>query len=83
MRPLGEGRLLGSHVLPETLAPLHPFGVTTWPQALLKWILSDRRCHTVIPATSSPAHMRENAAAGAPPWFDAEQRAYVSRLARQ
>jgi aryl-alcohol dehydrogenase-like predicted oxidoreductase len=83
MRPLGEGRLLGTHVPPESLVPLHPFGVTTWPQALLKWILSDRRCHTVIPATSSPAHMRENAAAGAPPWFDEEQRSYVSRLARQ
>ncbi len=64
------------------LEPLVPFGVTTWPQALLKWILSDRRCHVAIPATSSPAHMRENAAAGAPPWFGDEERAYVAGLAR-
>ena len=57
--------------------------VRTWPQALLKWILSERRCHTAIPATSSPAHLRENAAAGSPPWFDGKERAYVARLARQ
>jgi hypothetical protein len=27
-------------------------------------------------------HMRANAAAGAPPWFGEEERAYVTRLAR-
>jgi aryl-alcohol dehydrogenase-like predicted oxidoreductase len=81
MRPFGEGGLLGGRVSPAMLAPLHAFGVTTWPQALLKWILSDRRCHTAIPATSRTAHMRDNAAAGAPPWFGDEERAYVARLA--
>jgi diketogulonate reductase-like aldo/keto reductase len=55
--------------------------VTSWPQALLKWILSDARCHVAIPATTSPAHMRVNAAAGDPPWFGPEERAYVARLA--
>jgi aryl-alcohol dehydrogenase-like predicted oxidoreductase len=50
-------------------------------QALLKWILSDVRCHVAIPATTSPAHMRTNAAAGEPPWFGPEERAYVARLA--
>jgi aryl-alcohol dehydrogenase-like predicted oxidoreductase len=64
------------------LAPLRPFGVTTWTQALLKWILSDVRCHVAIPATSSVEHMHDNAAAGAPPWFGDEERAYVARLAR-
>jgi hypothetical protein len=34
-----------------------------------------------IPATSRPERPAENAAAGAPPWFDAEQRALVERLA--
>jgi diketogulonate reductase-like aldo/keto reductase len=61
---------------------LRPFGVTTWPQALLKWILSDPRCHCAIPATSSPEHMRDNAAAGQPPWFGPEERELVTRLAR-
>ena len=82
MRPLGQGRLLRRAASSEALAPLRPFGVSTWPQALLKWIVSDPRCHVAIPATSTAAHMRENAAAGTPPWFGPEERAYVEKLAR-
>jgi aryl-alcohol dehydrogenase-like predicted oxidoreductase len=81
MRPFGSGNLLGTAIAPEMLAPLHPFGVRTWPEALLKWILSDRRCHSAIPATAKPIHMRDNAGAGAPPWFGTEERAYIARLA--
>jgi aryl-alcohol dehydrogenase-like predicted oxidoreductase len=81
MRPFAEGVLVRRRVAPEALAPLRAFGVTTWAQALLKWILSDPRCHVAIPATSSPSHLRENVAAGSPPWFDAGQRAYVAQLA--
>jgi aryl-alcohol dehydrogenase-like predicted oxidoreductase len=81
MRPFGQGSLLRRPVSPGALAPLRPFGVSTWPQALLKWILSDPRCHVAIPATSNTAHMRENAAAGSPPWFGPEERAYVEKLA--
>jgi aryl-alcohol dehydrogenase-like predicted oxidoreductase len=80
MRPFAEGSLL-SQVSTSALAPLAPFGIRTWPQALLKWILSDTRCHVAIPATSSPAHLRANAAAGEPPWLGPDERAYVSRLA--
>jgi aryl-alcohol dehydrogenase-like predicted oxidoreductase len=60
---------------------LRPFGVTTWGQALLKWILSDTRCHVTIPATSRPDRMAENASAGDPPWFGPDERALVARLA--
>jgi aryl-alcohol dehydrogenase-like predicted oxidoreductase len=81
MRPFGQGELLRRQLPPGALDPLRPFGVTTWAQALLKWILSDPRCHVAIPATSEPAHMQENAAAGAPPWFGFGEREYVSRLA--
>jgi aryl-alcohol dehydrogenase-like predicted oxidoreductase len=81
MSPFGQGRLLRRHVPADALAPLRSFGVTSWSQALLKWILSDRRCHVAIPATSSQAHMRSNAAAGDPPWFGPDERAYVSSLA--
>jgi aryl-alcohol dehydrogenase-like predicted oxidoreductase len=83
MRPLGQGDLARRRVAKEALAPLRDFGITSWPQALLKWILSDPRCHVVIPATADPAHMRANAAAGEPPWFGPEQRAYVAKLATQ
>jgi aryl-alcohol dehydrogenase-like predicted oxidoreductase len=83
MRPLGQGTLALRRMPEGALAPLRPFGVTSWPQALLKWILSDPRCHVAIPATSSPEHMRTNAAAGRAPWFGPGERAYVARLAME
>jgi aryl-alcohol dehydrogenase-like predicted oxidoreductase len=81
MRPFGEGGLMRRPPPDTALAPLRPFGVTTWAQALLKWVLSDPRCHVAIPATSRPERMAENAAAGDPPWFGAGERALVARLA--
>ena len=81
MRPFGEGGLLRADPGPAALAPLTPFGVETWPQALLKWILSDPRCHVAIPATSRPDRLAENAAAGEPPWFGSDERNLISRLA--
>jgi diketogulonate reductase-like aldo/keto reductase len=53
----------------------------TWPQALLKWGLSDPRVTVAIPASSKPERVRANAAAGAGAWLDPEQREYVARLA--
>jgi aryl-alcohol dehydrogenase-like predicted oxidoreductase len=81
MRPLDQGKLAGAHPSAADLAPLASFGVRTWAQALLKWALSDPRCHVAIPATSKPERMRENAEAGAGPWFGREERDYVLRLA--
>ena len=83
MRPLGGAgsRIVRRAPAAADLEPLRAFGVETWAQALLKWVLSDPRCHVAIPATSRPGRMRENAAAGAPPWFDDEARALVARLA--
>jgi aryl-alcohol dehydrogenase-like predicted oxidoreductase len=81
MRPFGSGSLLRKRVAASALAPLASFGITSWPQALLKWILSDPRCHVAIPATSSADHLRANAAAGDPPWLGADERAYIAKLA--
>jgi diketogulonate reductase-like aldo/keto reductase len=78
MRPLGAGRLVGKAATP---AELEALGVETWPQALLKWGLSDPRIDVVIPATKRPERARENAAAGSPPWLDFEQRELVERIA--
>ena len=66
----------------DEVAPLRPFGIETWAQALLKWVLSDPRVDLVIPATSRPARAAENATAGSPPWLGTDERAYVERLAR-
>ena len=81
MRPLGEGQLVRHQPDPADLEPLRPFGVTTWPQALIKWGLSDPRVHVSLVATAHPARLAENAAAGSPPWFGPDERQYVLRLA--
>lgn len=83
MRPFAEGALMRHQPSTSELAPLKPFGITTWSQALIKWILSDPRCHITIPATTNPDHVIHNAAAGNPPWFGPQERAFVARLAEQ
>jgi aryl-alcohol dehydrogenase-like predicted oxidoreductase len=82
MVPLGSGRLVRNAPPQSALEPLREFGVETWAQALLKFVLSDQRVSCAIPATSNPRRMHENARAGEPPWFGEEEREYVARLAR-
>lgn len=81
MRPFGEGSLFRRPPDAAQLKPLAAFGVRTWAQALLKWSLSDTRCHVAIPATFDLDHLRDNVEAGAAPWFGPEERAYVAGLA--
>jgi aryl-alcohol dehydrogenase-like predicted oxidoreductase len=83
MQPLGVGALAARAPADKALAPLASFGVRSWSQALLKWIVSDPRVTAVIPATSKTEHAEQNAAAGEPPWFGPDERAYVARLAEQ
>jgi diketogulonate reductase-like aldo/keto reductase len=78
MRPLGGGALVRRETPRQALRELR---VDTWAQALLKWGLSDERVDLVIPATRDPERARSNALAGSPPWFNAEQRLLVERLA--
>ena len=83
MRPFGGtgAPLLRRAPSDAELAPLADFGVESWAQALLKWILSDPRIDLVIPATSRPERATENAAAGSAPWFGPDERTYVEQLA--
>jgi aryl-alcohol dehydrogenase-like predicted oxidoreductase len=83
MRPLATGPLAKRALPAAALEPLAAFGVRSWSQALLKWLLSDPRVTCVIPATSSPEHAEQNAQAGEPPWFGPQERDYVARLAQQ
>ncbi len=82
MIPLGSGRLVRNAPSEEDLEPLKEFGVKTWAQALLKFVLSDERVSCAIPATTKPERARENACAGEPPFFGDEEMEYVRRLAR-
>src|SRR6266496_4031541 len=83
MRPFAQGALTRRSPPMRQLEPLRAFGVTTWAQALIKWILSDPRCHVAIPATSKLGRTTENARAGDPPWFGPDERALVERLTGQ
>jgi len=83
MRPFGEGSLVQTSPPAKELAYFEQFGVNSWPQILLKWVASDPRVSVIIPATSRPERMAENAAAGNGPWFDPESRERVSYLVRR
>ncbi len=78
MRPLGAGALVRNAPKAQDLEPL---GVETWAQALLKYVLSDPRITVAIPASSKAERVTQNARAGEPPWFGADERALVERLA--
>jgi aryl-alcohol dehydrogenase-like predicted oxidoreductase len=83
MIPLGSGRLVRNAPPDKDLAPLEEFGIETWAQALLKFVLSDERVSCAIPATSKPGRARENARAGDPPFFTEDEREYVTQLAQR
>ncbi len=73
-RPFRRGALierLEGKPLPGFAAEI---GVETWPQYLLKWVISHPAVTIAIPATSSVAHMRENMAAMRGPMPDAAMR---------
>jgi aryl-alcohol dehydrogenase-like predicted oxidoreductase len=79
MRPLGgDGSVIPPPADKGWEAEL---GVETWAEALLRWALSERRVHVVLPATSSSAHAAQNVRAGAGAALDGEQRRRVERLA--
>ena len=59
------------------LSPLVEFGIKTWGQALLSWVLADPRVSVVIPATRRPDRITENAAVAALPLLPQELREYI------
>ena len=77
MRPFGEGGLLRRPFPAELTAA----GLRDWPDALLRWTLSDPRVTVALPATISPDHARANASSGEGRWLDDNLRALVARHA--
>ena len=83
MKPLGVGRLVTGLKREPNLSPLRAHGIETWAQALLAWILADTRVSVVIPATSRPERIRENAAVGALPALPEKLRTYIEKETQQ
>lgn len=91
--PLAESLGLGVFVMSPlqggivdrrpTADELRRLAVETWPQAVLKWIASDRRVSTVLTATHRVERVAENAAGGDPPFYDDDQRDLVVRIAER
>ncbi len=79
MEPLKKGRYVKELKSEPDLAPLAEFGVETWAQALLAWVLSDSRVSSAIPATSRPERISENAKAGSIGPLPPELRDHVRR----
>jgi aryl-alcohol dehydrogenase-like predicted oxidoreductase len=77
MEPLARGQYVKGLRRPPNLSPLAAFGIHTWAQALLAWVLGDPRVSVAIPATSRPDRIVENAGAGAIGLLPQELRDYV------
>lgn len=80
MEPLGTGALARKAPPAGALEPFLDARIRTWPQVCLKWILSDPRVSAVIPATTSPTHLRENALVGEGGWYDEKEREAIAAL---
>jgi aryl-alcohol dehydrogenase-like predicted oxidoreductase len=79
MEPLKKGRYVKELKSQPDITPLKEFGVDTWAQALLAWVLSEPRVTLTIPATSRPERIQENAAAGSVGKLPQELRDYIRK----
>jgi diketogulonate reductase-like aldo/keto reductase len=79
-RPFGGGGVLKS----LATKPLPPwaaeFDCHSWPQFLLKWIVSHPAVTCVIPATNNPQHLEDNMAGGVGRLPDAKTRQRMATL---
>ena len=77
MEPLQKGRYVLELKRQPDLTPLRDYGINTWAQALLAWVISDRRVSSAIPTTSRPERIRENAQAAAAAGLPQQFRDYI------
>jgi diketogulonate reductase-like aldo/keto reductase len=79
-RPFGGGgifKVISAKPLPPWTAE---FDCHSWPQFLLKWIVSHPAVTCVIPATNNPQHLEDNMAAGVGRLPDAKTRQRMASL---
>lgn len=79
MRPIEKGGLIAGRERQPDLTPLKEFGIETWGQAALAWLLADSRVSVPIPATAKPSRIAENAWPGKTEVLPAELREYISK----
>ena len=77
MEPLQKGRYVSELKEQPDLTPLAEYGIDTWAQALLAWVVSDPRVSAAIPTTSRPERIRENAQAGSAASLPSQLRDYI------
>ena len=77
MEPLQKGRYVNDLREQPDLTPLADYGIHTWAQALLAWIVSDKRVSSAIPTTSRPERISENAQAGSAAALPQELRDHI------
>ena len=77
MEPLQKGNYVKELKRQPDLGPLADFGIQTWGQALLAWVISDSRVTSAIPATTRPERIAENALPGSLGTMSQELRDYV------
>lgn len=77
--PFAAGRLFGAVEGREIPSWIQDYGAQTWAQFFLRWIISHPSVNVAIPATSNPAHVRENVEAGVGPLPDPSERHEMAR----
>ena len=83
MEPLQKGRYVNDLKQQPDLTPLRDYGINTWAQALLAWVVSDPRVSSAIPTTSRPERIAENAQAAAAANLPQAFRNYIQQQAEQ
>ena len=77
MEPLQKGRYVLELKQQPDLGPLGSYGINTWAQALLAWVISDTRVSSAIPTTSRPERIQENTQAAEAAALPQQLRDYI------
>ncbi len=83
MEPLQKGRFVTELKQQPDITPLRDYGINTWAQALLAWVISDPRVSSAIPTTSRPERIEENAQAAEAATLPQSFRDYIRREAER